>query len=262
MILFNILLFSLSLFSLLIPINQFFILSPQFAHSAQVTLSWDANADSALAGYKLYVGEFSGHYPAQIDVGNHTTWTITDLQETKTYYMAVTAYGADGKESTFSNEVEVRFVNPENQRLVVLGINCGGSGFTGRDGIVYLDDNYFSGGHTYQTGSPIGNTEDDALYQSERFGNFAYNISLPNGDYWVTLKFAEIYYSGSRGSRIFDVFLQENRVISSLDLYAIVGKNNAYDVTLPASVINGVLNIRFQTIAGNAKVNGIVIQGE
>ena len=49
----------------------------------------------------------------------------------------------------------------------------------------------FSGGSTYSRTTPISGTNDDVLYQSERYGNFAYNVPLPNGHYVVTLHFAE-----------------------------------------------------------------------
>src|SRR5208283_4764580 len=98
------------------------------------------------------------------------------------------------------------------------------------------------------------------LYQSERYGNFSYNIPLTNGNYNVTLKFAEIYWNAT-GQRIFNVSMQGTPVISNLDIYAKVGKNAAYDVTKPVSVTNGTLNINFTTVVDNAKVSAIEITG-
>ena len=56
----------------------------------------------------------------------------------------------------------------------------------------------------------IAGTSDDALYQSERYGNFSYNVPVANGDYVVTRKFAEIYFS-STGMRVFKVVVEEGR---------------------------------------------------
>ena len=53
--------------------------------------------------------------------------------------------------------------------------------------------------------------------------------------------------------------MQDIRVISNLDVYAIVGKNAAYDVTIPVSITNGMLNIDFTTVKDNAILNGIVV---
>ena len=49
------------------------------------------------------------------------------------------------------------------------------------------------GGQTYSVGNAIIGTMDDTLYQSERFGMSEYRFDVPNGDYAVDLRFAEIY---------------------------------------------------------------------
>ena len=71
----------------------------------QTTLEWDPNAEPDLAGYRLYYGLSSGDYQYSVDVGNQTTYTITDLEASKTYYIAATAYNTTGLESGYSNEV-------------------------------------------------------------------------------------------------------------------------------------------------------------
>lgn len=81
-----------------------------FAGSAQ--LSWDANSESDLAGYKIYYG-FSertstcpaGGYPSVINVGNTTYYRLTGLQSEVTYYFSATAYDTSNNESCLSNEV-------------------------------------------------------------------------------------------------------------------------------------------------------------
>ncbi len=57
----------------------------------------------------------------------------------------------------------------------------------------------------------------------------------------MVLKFAEIYYEAA-GERVFDVWMEDQKVISNLDIYSQVGKNRAYDVVLPVRVVDGVLN--------------------
>ena len=71
---------------------------------AQVTLEWDPNSESDLAGYKMYVGSASGVYGTPTDVGLVTAYTVTNLQSRHTYYFAVTAYNTGGIESGKSNE--------------------------------------------------------------------------------------------------------------------------------------------------------------
>jgi Malectin domain len=93
---------------------------------------------------------------------------------------------------------------------------------------------------------------DDRLYQSDRFGTFCYNIPVENGDYEVTLKFAEIYCI-SVGQRVFNVLIEGKTVFSKLDLIAKVGPKAAYDVVAPITVADGVLNNTFQSVVDNAK---------
>ena len=48
---------------------------------AQVTLAWDKNSESNIAGYRIYYGTGSRSYNWFIDVGNATTYTITGLAD-------------------------------------------------------------------------------------------------------------------------------------------------------------------------------------
>ncbi len=73
--------------------------------AAQVTLAWDANADPAVAGYKLYYGTASRIYGTPVDVGKVTQYTLTGIQEGANAYFAVTAYDASRNESAFSTEL-------------------------------------------------------------------------------------------------------------------------------------------------------------
>ncbi|OPY79365.1 MAG: Fibronectin type III domain protein [Syntrophorhabdus sp. PtaU1.Bin153] len=74
-------------------------------NTADVTLAWNANTESTLAGYRIYYGTVSGNYTSNIDVGNVTTFTVTGLNDGVTYYFAATAYDTSRIESAYSNEV-------------------------------------------------------------------------------------------------------------------------------------------------------------
>jgi len=78
---------------------------PLFAASIKVT--WNANTEDDLAGYKIYYGTASGVYGDPIDVGNVTNGIIPDVADKTVYYVAVTAYDTSGNESGFSQEVSV-----------------------------------------------------------------------------------------------------------------------------------------------------------
>ncbi|MCP5419422.1 MAG: S-layer homology domain-containing protein [Gammaproteobacteria bacterium] len=86
--------------------------SPQ-GMSGQIPLAWYASTSSDVGGYKLYYGESSGNYSAPIDIGNKTSYTLSNLTDGKTYYISVTAYDvAETTESGFSNEVSLFLPSP------------------------------------------------------------------------------------------------------------------------------------------------------
>lgn len=70
--------------------------------SVDATLAWDAS--NSVGGYKVYYGTESGIYQYVEDIGNVTTYRVTNLVGGIRYYFAVTAY-AGNQESGFSNEV-------------------------------------------------------------------------------------------------------------------------------------------------------------
>lgn len=75
------------------------------ASAASVTLAWDANTETDLAGYNLYIGTNTRQYSTVIPAGLATTITTTNLALGVTNYFAVTAFNTAGLESDFSNEV-------------------------------------------------------------------------------------------------------------------------------------------------------------
>ena len=95
----------LTLFSFLV-FTSLLIVPLQEGYCAQVTLAWDPDSVSDLAGYKIYYGSASGNYQWNVDAGNVTTHTLSDLAIGGTYYAAATAYTTNGLESSYSNEVK------------------------------------------------------------------------------------------------------------------------------------------------------------
>ena len=77
------------------------------AYAADVTLAWDANTESNLAGYRVYQG--TGSNPTtftRVQQVAATTATIKGLDNTS-HSFAVTAYNTAGMESEYSNIVTV-----------------------------------------------------------------------------------------------------------------------------------------------------------
>jgi hypothetical protein len=141
---------------------------------------------------------------------------------------------------------------------VVFAVNCGGKAHEDQTGVLYQTDQFFSGGQKRSLRVRVEGTEEAPLYQSERFGNFSYAIPIANGSYQVTLKFAEILFR-TAGRRVFDVSMEDQVVLSQLDLFQQAGRSKAFDVTIPITVTDGVLNIDFFSRMGAAKVNAILI---
>jgi hypothetical protein len=74
------------------------------AGTEAVTVGWDASP-SAVAGYEFCYGTSSGSYDHVVDVGNHTSCSISGLEAGTTYYFAVKAYTAEGLSSELSVEL-------------------------------------------------------------------------------------------------------------------------------------------------------------
>ena len=75
-------------------------------NNGTANLAWDANTETDLAGYKVYISTSPGVYNnPPITLLNVTTYTATTLASGTTYYFTVTAYNTSGMESTRSNEV-------------------------------------------------------------------------------------------------------------------------------------------------------------
>ncbi|HXC64469.1 MAG TPA: malectin domain-containing carbohydrate-binding protein, partial [bacterium] len=110
--------------------------------------------------------------------------------------------------------------------------------YTDSQGVVWGPDKaynpgsfgYLSPGQAFTAaGSPISGTQDPALYQKWREAPvLEYKVDLPNGNYSVTLKWAELEYQGP-GQRVFDVLAQGVTVVAGLDVAAVAGLAAALD---------------------------------
>ncbi len=108
---------------------------PLFAGS--ISLFWEApstNEDGTplddLAGYKIYYGTVSGTYTQSIDIGKTTSYTISGLDDGRTYYFVVTAYNAAQIESGYSNEVRKTSISsdPGSSQQNSLNVTKAGEG--------------------------------------------------------------------------------------------------------------------------------------
>lgn len=77
-------------------------------HAANTSLSlhWDRNSESDIAGYRVHYGPIDAPYTHVSDVRSNST-SITDLASGTTYIFAVSAYNAAGVESSYSAPITV-----------------------------------------------------------------------------------------------------------------------------------------------------------
>jgi hypothetical protein len=139
----------------------------------------------------------------------------------------------------------------------VVAINSGGTSSATLDGVTYQADKYSNGGTANSTQD---NVSGGALYQSERYGAFSYEIPVTaNGIYTIKLHFAEIYQT-SAGARSFSVAVEGTTVISGLDLFSEAGHDTGYTETFADIPVND-RSVTIRLIAGveNPTISGFAI---
>jgi hypothetical protein len=134
--------------------------------------------------------------------------------------------------------------------------------YTDSKGNVWLPDQGFVDGDTVDRGSDmqIANTQDQAIYRTERYGMSSFSYKLPNGKYIVKLYFAETYedISGA-GQRVFS-FNVAGHEFKDFDVWAKAGgAKRAYVETVNVDITNGKLDITFTTNIQSPEINGIEI---
>jgi uncharacterized protein (DUF608 family) len=226
---------------------------------SQILLKWKADTANILG---CYIESKIGSDFQQIGsvARADSSYLDTGLLSSTEYTYRIRSYNSQNI-SDPSQEIKVRTDSSGNGDVTV-ALNSGGDNYQSAGGTQYIGDassGFVSGGNTYSTSSAIANTEDDVLYQTERYGNFSYSIPLSNDLYNVVLKFAEIYQDNP-GTRIFNVNIEGNQVIRNLDLFFRTGKNIAYDVVVPVELQDGNLNIDFVTIIDNAKLSALEVR--
>jgi hypothetical protein len=185
--------------------------------------------------------------------------TVSGLTVAGVYTFALVVTDNTGKASA-ADQVSV-MVNPApGGQTAVYRLNAGGPALSTARG-AFAADQYFSPapGYTYATTAAIAGTPDPALYRTERSsptnqGTFAYALPLANGTYTVVLHFAEIYWS-SPGQRLFDVTLENVKVLDNYDIVRKAGALAATTETFTATVADGVLNLGFSALPADGGVD-------
>ncbi|THD67499.1 PKD domain-containing protein [Robertkochia marina] len=161
------------------------------------------------------------------------------------YTVSLTVTDTRGAVNTTSVEIEV---TDGNNNDFSLRVNAGGSSVN-YAGKTYLNDQYFTNGTSFQN----TNATVPDLFITERTSplDFQYNFPVANGDYLVSLYFAEIYWGapggkeGGVGSRVFDVEMEGATILDDFDIYAEAGAEVPINRSFVATVNDGILDLVF-----------------
>jgi enterochelin esterase-like enzyme len=201
---------------------------------------------------------------------------LSGLTPATTYGLTVGARDAAGNSSSASSVLSVT--------TLTVGGGGGGGGGGGVNTSLFINvggaatgdfiaDADFSGGTTYSSTGTIDTSAlaspvpPQAVFQSERYGEFTYTIpSLTAGSlYTVTLYFAETYLTAA-GQRTFNVAINGSTVLTAFDIFsAASGANKGVAQSFIATASSaGQIAIQFTSGGGteNPKVCGIgVVSG-
>lgn len=231
------------------------------------TLATVTDSDGGVTGATL---ESGFDLPAGTGLNASTgAITVTDpsLLVAGSYSLSITT--VDSMSGSTLHSIVLTF----DAKLLPLNINSGGGEVAFTD-VTFSADAFFTGASTTFTATSnpeIANTEMDEIFRTERFGNpgatFGYEVELPNGDYMVTLHFAEIFWgtqdgdpTGGEGSRVFDVAIEGVMVLADYDIFSEVGANAATAKEYTVTVADGMMNIDFSASVDNPKISAIQIE--
>lgn len=194
--------------------------------------------------------------PASLKI-DAVTGTISGPLEADLGIYPVTITAADNRGGSTSASFEIEITNELSYRLRV---NSGGPEKT-ISGQLWKSDIFFTGGSVFNKSLAISNTDFDEIYQSERYGRFAYQIPVPgSARYKVNFLFAEKYFQAP-DSRLFNIIFESGAIKrTGLDVFAVAGSPfTAYQEQFTIDVNDGFLDILFEPVKNNAMVSGIEI---
>jgi hypothetical protein len=99
--------FALPVLIAFVVLSALFFLSPQHAHSTDITFAWDPNTEPDLAGYRVFHRPAGQNYDYNNPAweGTATTCTISVPDDGNAYYFVARAFITSGLESADTNEL-------------------------------------------------------------------------------------------------------------------------------------------------------------
>jgi hypothetical protein len=165
----------------------------------------------------------------------------------------------DGEVCTVTSETVG--THPGNPPDVLAAINVGGSGDAIQyNGIWYEPSTYVTGGLFDAARGEVFGGDGNAIFQSGFSGDVRLSIPISNQQVFVELSFVEFMFVSS-GGRVFDVTIENQRVLESVDVFAEAGRNFVWSP--PPFVVNvtdGILNINIDASVGYGTLSSVLVR--
>lgn len=214
-----------------------------------VTINVNASSNVGIVRVECYID--SSFYRTDISAPYQFTLDTTKLNNG---YHQVMAIAYDSSEHSTQSSITI---NVMNQGVFFINVNSGGLAVVS-NGTNFSADTGFTTPSKIFTNNTL--TFFEPIYFTQRFGkDFSYNFSVPNGQYWITMHLCEIYFKQAN-QRVFSVSINDQQVISNLDLYASAGHSVPYLTSYPVTVTNGKIQIHFISSVNNAAIGALEIR--
>jgi hypothetical protein len=235
--------------------------------ATQVSLSWSPSTAPASCAVKSYV-VFRSTNPAFVpsadnEIANGLTSTVyadkTALCNLTYYYSVAAVDEAGGSVPSLPFTVSTNACPASS----TLQINSGGPTVSS-----FQADEDFSGGSVVATGGSIQTVNVPKglpmeVFQDSRTGSFSYTVKgyAPNSNHTVTLYFVEPTFD-SVGSRLFNVSINGNAVLSNFDVFLAAGDNDTpvAEKIAAAADSSGQYVITFTPVLNDAVLSGLQIK--
>lgn len=142
---------------------------------------------------------------------------------------------------------------------LVIAINAGSTTNATFNGVEYIADKYAQGGSTNQTTDAIMNANGSSVMQTERWGDYSYDIPVLEGTYTVEMHFVEMYHQDS-GLRSFNIAIENEQIENNLDLFATTGHDALHTITAKnIRVTDGKLTLSLSANIDAGTITGFAI---
>lgn len=192
-----------------------------------------------------------------------------DISPAKDGQLHLEFAGDDGRQATLS---AIEILPGHKGKMRPVRLLARQTPYYSNDSLWWSPDNYFEGGQLAAYTTPVTGTDDQELYDSERWGNFSYAIPVAPGHYNLSLHFAVRHgewppsnaggTSGSAGAaHVFDVYCNGKALLEDFDLARESGKSDILVRRFTSLEPNaqGKLILNFVPIRGYATITGIEV---